>query len=77
MRPHILMIFGIAMMAGSGSAISTRLGFSGLQSFLFAGFAVGIAILGMAPMLSLRARVAQLESRLATSNGDVERAAHR
>jgi len=66
MRTNGLMIVGVAMMAGFGSAISTRLGFTGVQSLLFAGFAVGIAILGMAPTLSLRARVAQLESKLAT-----------
>jgi hypothetical protein len=66
MRTNIFMMVGIVMTAGFGSAISTRLGLTGSQSFLLAGFSVGIAILGMAPTLALRSRVAQLESKLAT-----------
>jgi hypothetical protein len=66
MQGNSLVIVGVLLMAGCGSAIATHLGFNGLQSALIAGFALGIAILGQAPAIALRSRVAQLEDRLAT-----------
>jgi hypothetical protein len=70
MRTHVFTIVGTAMMAGCGAAIATRLGFSGMQSALFAGFAVGIVILSQAPTFALRSRIAQLEARLVASSNN-------
>ena len=55
MQPIIQIVVGSALMGGCGSAIASHLGFNGLQTALLAGFAVGIALLGHAPTLALRA----------------------
>ncbi len=68
MRANTQVIIGTILMAGCGSAISTYFGFTALQTALLAGFAVGIVLLGQVPSLALRARVAQLEARLAASS---------
>ena len=65
MRIYVLIIVGTILMAGCGSAIAARLGFTGLQTALVAGFAVGIAILAQAPSFALRSRIAQLEAKVA------------
>jgi hypothetical protein len=65
MRTNVLFIVGTILMVGCGSAIATRLGFTGLQTALVAGFAVGIAILGQAPSFALRACIDQLEAKVA------------
>lgn len=65
MRTYVLIIVGTILMAGCGAAIATRLGFTGLQTALVAGFAVGIAILSQTPSLALRSRIAQLEAKVA------------
>ena len=70
MQSNTLVVVGVILMAGCGSAIAMHLGFNGLQSALVAGFALGIAMLGQAPAIALRSRVAQLEARLAAvTNG--------
>ena len=68
MQTNVLILIGTILMAGCGSAIATRLGFTGWQPALFAGFAVGITILGQAPSVALRSRVAQLEEKVAASS---------
>ncbi|HTQ99015.1 MAG TPA: hypothetical protein VMH83_03455 [Candidatus Acidoferrum sp.] len=71
MQTKVQIIIGTSLMAGCGSAISTHFGFTWLQTALLAGFAVGIALLGQAPSLALRARVAQLEAQVAAASNNV------
>ena len=65
MRTYVLIIVGTVLMAGCGSAIASRLGLTGLQTALVAGFAVGIALLAQAPGFALRSRIDELEDKVA------------
>jgi len=67
MQSNIRSLLGIALMAGCGAAISTHFGFDTLLGALLAGFAVGIILIGQAPVLVLQHRVRQLEAQLNSS----------
>ncbi len=73
MRTHVLIIVGTILMAGCGSVIAARLGFTGLQTALVAGFAVGIAILAQVPGLALHSRIALLEAKVAALSKNAAR----
>ena len=68
MQANVQVFAGTFLMAGCGAAIATHFGFTVFQSALLAGFALGIALLGQAPSLALRTRVAQLEAQLNASS---------
>jgi hypothetical protein len=55
---------GVILMAGCGTFIAHRLALDGWSIIYVAGFAVGIALLGQAPAVELRSRLAALESKL-------------
>jgi hypothetical protein len=69
MQANTQTIVGSVLMGGCGSAIATHLSLNVLQTVLLAGFALGIALLGQAPTLALRKRVAQLEAQVSSSSG--------
>jgi len=66
MHSDIRTLLGAALMAGCGAAISTHFGFDTVLGALLAGFAVGIVLIGQAPVRALQKRVAQLEAQLTT-----------
>jgi hypothetical protein len=65
MRTNVVNIAGTILMAGCGSAIAARVWFTGIQTALVAGFAVGIGIPGQIPEFALRSRIAELEAQVA------------
>ena len=65
MRTHVLIIVGTVLMAGYGSVNAMRLGFTGLQTALVAGYAAGIAVFAQAPGFALCSRIAPREARVA------------
>ena len=65
MRTKVMIIIGTILMAGCGSAIAARLGFTGLQTALVVGFAAGVVILGQVPGSALQSRIVDLEEKVA------------
>lgn len=65
MSPQILSIIGVILMAGCGSVLGRHIGLVGFDQVYVAGFAVGIVLLGQAPAIALRKRIAALEEQLA------------
>lgn len=60
-RPFMMMLIGAALMAWGGQSITSGLDFTGWRQVNVALFALGSIILAQVPMLSLRARIRELE----------------
>ena len=64
-----LTAIGLVLMAFCGSALGRKIGLADFDSVLIAGFAIGVVILGQAPAVALRERVAVLEKQLGRGTG--------
>jgi hypothetical protein len=60
-RAKLQTLLGAAAMGWGGASITAALGFTGWKQVNVALFAVGIVLLGQAPLHALHARIARLE----------------
>ena len=65
----LYLIVGVGLMSACGGRLAHDLGYDGWSQAVWAGFAIGVVLLGQAPTWRLRSKVRELERRLTVQHG--------